>query len=512
MKHRNLEQALIKIEAKYSRMFENMLNGFAFCRVLFDENEKSVDFVYLDVNPAFEKLTGLKKDGIVGKKVAEAIPELKELNLELFEIYHRVALTGKEEQFELRVKPLKLWLSIDVYIPEKGYFFVVFENITDHKNADQENQRILDSLHQENNKLYSIINSINKEVWFTDTEKNITLVNPVVQKEFGLNSPILLDIEKYTESLEVFRSEGSRRPVNEAPTLRALKGETVKDQEEVIRTPASGELRYRQVSAAPVKDTMGNTMGAVSIVHDITELRKTQNALRESNRRIELMNEKLRVVGGLTRHDARNKLSIVEGNLHLARTGLTSDSKTLIYLSRIESNIDKITEIFNFTRLYERIGVEKLVYLNVEKTIEAAGSILSESPEIKINIDCHGLYVLSDSLLNQLFVNLIDNSLKHGKTISKLRAYYLIEKRGDLKIIYEDNGVGIPYAEKQNIFKEGYSTYGGTGYGLYLIKKLTEVYGWTINETGEPGKGAQFIIVIPNKNQDNEVNFQLRYA
>jgi PAS domain S-box-containing protein len=196
-------------------VFENMLNGFAFCRVLFDENEKSVDFVYLEVNPAFEKLTGFKKDVIIGKKVAQAIPELKELNLELFEIYHRVTLTGKEEQIEVRVGSLKLWLSIDVYCPEKGYFFVIFKNITEHKKTDQENQRILDSLHQENNKLYSIINSINKEVWFTDTEKNITLVNPIVQKEFGLNSPILLDLEKYTESLEVFRSEGSRRPIDE---------------------------------------------------------------------------------------------------------------------------------------------------------------------------------------------------------------------------------------------------------------------------------------------------------
>lgn len=137
-----------------------------------------------------------------------------------------VTLTGKEEQIEVRVGSLKLWLSIDVYCPEKGYFFVIFKNITEHKKTDQENQRILDSLHQENNKLYSIINSINKEVWFTDTEKNITLVNPIVQKEFGLNSPILLDIEKYTESLEVFRSEGSRRPIDEAPTLRTLKGES----------------------------------------------------------------------------------------------------------------------------------------------------------------------------------------------------------------------------------------------------------------------------------------------
>jgi PAS domain S-box-containing protein len=500
----------LESEAKYSWMFENTLKGFAFCRVFLDENDKSVDFVYVEVNPAFEKLTGLKKDYVIGIKVIEAIPKLKELNLELFEIYQKITLTGKKEQIEMYVEPLKLWLLIDIYSPYKDYFLIAFENITDQKKADQEKQRILESLLQENKKLYSIINSINKEVWFTDTEKNVTLVNPEAQKEFGLDSPMLLDIEKYTESLDVFRCEGGRRPANEAPSLRALKGEIVSDQEEVIRNPQSGELRYRQVSAAPVKDTMGNMLGAVSIVQDITEFRKTQNALRESNRRIVLMNEKLRVVGGLTRHDARNKLSIMDGNLHLARKGLPSDSKTLIYLSRIESNIDQISEIFNFTVLYEQIGLEKLVYLDLEKTIEAASSILSEFPAIEISTNCHGLNVLADSLLNQLFLNLIDNSLKHGKTISKLRTYYLIDKNGNLKIIYEDNGVGIPYVEKQKIFTEGFSTDEGTGYGLYLIKKLTEVYGWTIEETGEPGKGAQFTINIPIKNQDNKENFQLQ--
>ncbi len=136
----------------------------------------------------------------------------------------------------------------------------------------------------------------------------------------------------------------------------------------------------------------------------------------------------------------------------------------------------------------------------------------SESRVIEIDINCLELNVLANSLLYQLFFNIIDNSIKHGKTMSKLETYYKIEKNGDLKITYENNGVGIPYTEKQKIFKEVYSTEGGTSYGLYLIKKLTEVYGWTIKETGEPDKGAKFTIVIPNKNQDNEENFQLRNA
>lgn len=496
-------------EAKYSCLFENTLTGFAFCRVVFDENHKPVDIIYLEVNPAFEKILGLKKEIILRKKASKAIPELKGLYSNLFEIYSRVVLTGKKEKFEIFVQPLKIWLSIHVYSPEEKYFIAVFENITEHKTTNEETRRMLDSLHQENNKLHSLINSINEEVWFTDSEKQVTLVNPAVQKEFGLDSPMLLDLEKYTESLEVFRSEGSRRPVAESPSLRALKGEVVKAQEEIIRNPANGELKYRQVNSAPVRDPMGNTVGAVSIVHDITELRKIQNTLRESNRRFELLNEKLRVVGGLTRHDARNKLAIVEGNLHLTRKEIPGESEVLNYLTKIDSAIDQMTEIFNFASIYERIGIEKIEYMNVEKAIRSTGTFLLESKKVSINLDCNGLYVLADSLLIQLFNNLIDYSLKHSKKTNNIRVYYEKENDADLKIIYEDNGVGIEDSEKSKLFEEGYRTSGSTGYGLYLIKKIVEVYGWTIQETGEARKGVQFKITLPEKNLNNEENFRL---
>ncbi|MGD0979543.1 MAG: ATP-binding protein [Candidatus Bathyarchaeia archaeon] len=67
--------------------------------------------------------------------------------------------------------------------------------------------------------------------------------------------------------------------------------------------------------------------------------------------------------------------------------------------------------------------------------------------------------------------------------------------------------MGIPWAEKPNLFKEGYGR--GTGYGLYLIKKMMEVYGWTIQETGEPGRGAQFTITIPKTNEKGKENYQI---
>jgi diguanylate cyclase (GGDEF)-like protein/PAS domain S-box-containing protein len=103
----------------------------AYCKMLYDEEGSPVDFVYLDVNAAFESLTGLKD--VVGKKVTEAIPGVKELNPELFEIYGRVALTGKTEIFEVEFKPLAKWLSVSVYSMRKGYFVAVFDDITERR-------------------------------------------------------------------------------------------------------------------------------------------------------------------------------------------------------------------------------------------------------------------------------------------------------------------------------------------------------------------------------------------
>ena len=131
------EETLRESETRYRSLFENLLSGFVYGKMVFDEEGKPTDYVYLQVNDAFTKLTGLKKESVVGKKITEAIPETEKLNPEIFEIFGRVALTGKEERFEIFFKPLNRWFSIGVYSPGKGYFVAVFENITERKKAEQ---------------------------------------------------------------------------------------------------------------------------------------------------------------------------------------------------------------------------------------------------------------------------------------------------------------------------------------------------------------------------------------
>ena len=119
---------------------------------------------------------------------------------------------------------------------------------------------------------------------------------------------------------------------------------------------------------------------------------------------------------------------------------------------------------------------------------------------IKVVNDCQGLYVTADSLLKQLFYNFLDNSLKYGEKITQIRLHFTKEGDG-VKLFYEDDGVGIPKANKPKLFHEGFTTGKSTGLGLFLIKKMVEVYGWTITEEGEPGKGAKFVLTIPKVNQ-----------
>jgi PAS domain S-box-containing protein len=127
-------QELRTSEERYRSLFENMLEGYAYCKMIFEDNRPQ-DFVYLAVNPAFQILTGLKD--VVGKRVSQVIPDIQQSNPELFEIYGRVAVTGAPERFETYVPALDIWFSVSVFSPAHEHFVAVFDNITERKRAEQ---------------------------------------------------------------------------------------------------------------------------------------------------------------------------------------------------------------------------------------------------------------------------------------------------------------------------------------------------------------------------------------
>jgi len=161
---RQLEQELLQGQERYRSLFEHMLNGFAYCRMVY-ENDRPVDFVYLDVNPAFEVLTGLKN--VIGKKVSTVIPDIQRTNPELIAVYGHVAQTGQPSRLETYLPALKLWLSITVYCPTSDHFVAIFDNVTERKQAEA-------MLRLQSNALESAANAI----VITDQTGTIQWVNP----------------------------------------------------------------------------------------------------------------------------------------------------------------------------------------------------------------------------------------------------------------------------------------------------------------------------------------------
>lgn len=126
-----------KGEAKYKSLFKNLNEGFAYHEIITDDHGNPVDYRFLEINSAFEELTGLKAEDLIGRSVREALPGIEDDPADWIGRYGRVALSGEQDRFEQFSEQLSRWYSVTAYCPERGYFAVVFRDITREKKAAQ---------------------------------------------------------------------------------------------------------------------------------------------------------------------------------------------------------------------------------------------------------------------------------------------------------------------------------------------------------------------------------------
>lgn len=162
---------------------------------------------------------------------------------------------------------------------------VVVGTITDVTEREHERQRLYEQVREEKNRLAMVLNNISEEVWFHDAAGRVILANPAAEKGFGKVQGS--EITSHAESIETFYPDGTARPVNDNPIVRALAGEEIRDLEEIVKLPVSGELRTRCVSSIPVYGSDDSVVGAVSVVRDITERAVADRALSLNRARLE---------------------------------------------------------------------------------------------------------------------------------------------------------------------------------------------------------------------------------
>jgi PAS domain S-box-containing protein len=158
-------------EERYHSLFTHMINGFAHHKVLFDEGGKPVDYVFLEVNDAFEKLTGLKRENLIGKKVTEVLPGIVDDSAGWIGTYGRVAMTGEAIRLESYSETLERWYSVLAYGSERNCFVTVFEEITERKRAEKALKKAYDELEMRVQERTEELQAINEQLRVENEER-----------------------------------------------------------------------------------------------------------------------------------------------------------------------------------------------------------------------------------------------------------------------------------------------------------------------------------------------------
>jgi len=132
------EDALRESEERYRLLFENMMDGFALHEIVLNDEDKPVDYIFLEANHAFEQLTGLERKNIIGKKATQVIPGIRNDPADWIGKYGEIALTGKEIRFEQSVETINKWYAVLAFRPREGQFATIFEDVTERKLAERE--------------------------------------------------------------------------------------------------------------------------------------------------------------------------------------------------------------------------------------------------------------------------------------------------------------------------------------------------------------------------------------
>lgn len=511
----------------YHSFFDNALDGLVYCQMIFDKQGTPVDCRYIQVNQAFEKLTGLK--GVVGKKATEVLPGIAASNPELFKICGRVSTSGVSERFEIYVEPLARWLYVSIYSPKRKFFVATFQNITDRKQIekDLENAKIAarnvledlqvekETLAHEKAKAEATLASIGDGVIIVDSDGKITFLNQSAQNLLGWkNEEVLGKLIFDTVSLE--DEKGARVSTNARPMALAL-------SLAIATTTTTADPTYYYVrknktklpAAIMVTPIMleGKVIGAIEVFRDITKEREVDRAKTE--------------FVSLASHQLRTPLSSVRwySDMLLDGDAGTINEKQKQYLEKIEQSnlrmIELVNTLLHVSRLelgmtQVRVGSVQLQSIITEVLQDMESFWRKKEVSVKVKIPKKLLPVMTDVKLVRIVIeNLISNAIKytapHGTV--KIVAQEVpagehfntrTASRKSIGMSVSDSGIGIPKGSQGKIFDKLFRAENaqkmdsdGVGLGLYLTRLVLERLKGEAWFTSRTGEGTSFFVLLP---------------
>jgi PAS domain S-box-containing protein len=264
------EEELRQSKNELQALFDHMSNGFAYHKIVTDEAGVPVDYIFLDVNKAFERCTGLERERIIGKRATEVHSGIEDIEFDWIGVYGEVALDGEPLQFEQYFEPQGRWYSIVAYAPVRGYFAVTFEDITARRQA-------VEALRASEEKYRELVEALQEGIWRIDKDAFTTFVNRRMAEMLGYSVDEML-------GKHLFEFMGARG-VEIATRKLERRQQGIAEQHDFEFIRKDGTRIYASMETTPITDEEGNYVGALAGVMDITERVRAEEKLRQSEAR-----------------------------------------------------------------------------------------------------------------------------------------------------------------------------------------------------------------------------------
>jgi PAS domain S-box-containing protein len=525
--HLNEQQTRLSAsEKQYRLLFDNMIDGFAYHEIIVDDAGRAIDYRFIEINAAFEQMTGLKADDIVGKTANEALDTDEKVGLNLIDKFGEVALTGKGITFELYAQALDRWYAVSVYTPQPKNVGTIFRDITNRKQSEAELNRL-------RYYLADIIDTMPSILIGVDGEGKVTQWNRKAMEASGVSAQDAVGhpLEEAFPSFSMAMNWASE----------SVQAGQVRFHPKQERKTRIGDIRFEDVTIYPLSNIIG---GAVIRVDDITERMRLEEMMIQS--------EKMLSVGGLAAgmaHEINNPLagilqtasvldSRLGGNPHIPANHKAAEAagtsmaaiQRFMHARGIPGMLEMIKDsgqrmavivsnMLSFARRSESDSSAHRLNDLMDKTLSLAATDF----DLKKHYDFKQIEIVKKyaadvppvtceaAKIQQVLLNILRNGAQAMQTAGTTSPCFTltIHHDQDRQMVYmeiKDNGPGMAEATRKRVFEPFFTTKPdgvGTGLGLsvsYFI--VTENHGGEMSVESYPGAGTAFTIGLPlNKDQ-----------
>jgi two-component system CheB/CheR fusion protein len=504
-KLKEIELELVDTGIKYHKLFENLNEGFMHAKIITNNKGEPIDWEYIDVNPAFEKIINLKNEDIVGKRVSTIHPDVKNDPNDWLPKYGKTALSGINQTFEAYIASTDKYYLVNIFSPKEGEFAGTISDFTELKNKEE-------ALSKSEAELNRVQELTHVGGWYLDLITDKVIWTEQLYKMYGLDPN--LPPPDYKEQIKIF-SKDSWLTLSNA-VEKAQKFGTPYELE-LNLSKDNGDLVWIKAQGEAVKNKVGDIIALRGAAQDITRQKLSESELINAKKLAEEANLHKNYFLANMSHEIRTPMNGVLGFSELLKNDSLTKDERFKYLEIIDGNskqllnlIDDIIDIAKIESNELKVTFKDCNVSTLIKNLEITYNQLKiakhkKDIDFKTHIPVEDLRIVTDGQrLQQVVSNLLNNALKFSEKGEISFGFNVNEK--DIKFFVKDNGMGIKKSKQIEIFErfkqlnyESNAKYGGTGLGLTICKGILTLLGGDINVTSEENEGTLFEFTIPIK-------------